>query len=109
MDAFTAGERFNASTAAFTKNDMKPKRMLWVFSNLSLYLLRNSMTFFKLISLKVVNMAVFWVTSNRRSAMRARIRVMGTRFSGRPWVPEAFSEDSDLDCDTITFSFVIRP
>ena len=36
-----------------------------------------------LTSLKVVNMAVVWLASSKRSAMRARSRVIGTRRSVR--------------------------
>ena len=38
------GYFFNAATAALTKKDMKPSLTPCSFSNLSLYLLRNSMT-----------------------------------------------------------------
>ena len=84
IDAFTAGKRFRASVAALTKNDMKPKRVpLCVFSNKSLYCLRNSIIGFILTSLYVVNMAAFCCASTRRLAIVARKRVIGTRFSTR--------------------------
>ncbi|MDT4851641.1 hypothetical protein FQZ97_858300 [compost metagenome] len=84
IEALTPGWRFSASTAALTKNDMKPRRTpLWVFSNRSLYLLRRSMIGFMLTSLKVVSMAMEDCASTRRSATLARRRVIGTRFSTR--------------------------
>ncbi|MNM94484.1 hypothetical protein D3C81_1068890 [compost metagenome] len=84
IEALTAGKRFSASVAALTKNDMKPRRTpLWVFSNRSLYFERRAMTSVMSTSLKVVSMAMFDWASTRRSAILARRRVIGTRFSVR--------------------------
>ncbi len=58
IDAFTSGNFFSACTAAFTKNDMKPSFTPCSFSNLSLYLLRRSITGAMLTSLNVVRMAL---------------------------------------------------
>src|SRR5690554_2955455 len=84
IEALTAGKRRSASAAAFTKKLIKPKRVpLWVFSNLSLYLARSSIIGAMLTSLKVVNIAVVLDASSKRSAIRLRRRVIGTRFSTR--------------------------
>src|SRR5690606_30592372 len=64
--------------------DMKPRRTpLWVFSNRSLYFERRAMTSVMSTSLKVVSMAMLDWASTRRSAILARRRVIGTRFSVR--------------------------
>src|SRR5258707_190216 len=83
IDAFTSGYFFSACTAAFTKNDMKPSFTPCSFSNLSLYLLRRSITGAMFTSLNVVRMALVCCDSSRRSAIRARRRDIGTRCSGR--------------------------
>ena len=63
--------------------DIKPKRAPCFFSKASLYSLRISMIGCISISLKVVSIAVDCLASNKRSAIRARRRVIGTRFSAR--------------------------
>src|SRR5450830_1569520 len=82
-DALTIGYFFNAATAALTKNDIKPSLTPCSFSNLSLYLLRNSITGAMLTSLNVVKIALVDCDWTRRSAIRARKRLIGTRSSGR--------------------------
>src|SRR3990167_4943138 len=83
MEAFTIGKRFKASTTALVKKDIKPKRTPCFFSKLSLYCARNSITAFKLTSLKVVNMAAVCCDCTKRSAILARKRSIGTRRSSR--------------------------
>ena len=63
---------------------MKPSFTPCSFSNLSLYRLRRSITACILTSLNVVRMALSCCDCNKRSATRARKRLMGTRCSGRP-------------------------
>src|SRR6185312_13106792 len=82
-DAFTTGWRFSASQAAFTKKLMKPSLMPWVFSNCSPTCLRIATTFERLTSLNEVSIAMEFFDCISRSAMRARMRVIGTRSSGR--------------------------
>mmetsp|Transcript_5981 Transcript_5981/g.12105 ORF Transcript_5981/g.12105 Transcript_5981/m.12105 type:complete len:251 (-) Transcript_5981:101-853(-) len=68
---------------------MKPSLTSCFFRNASLYRLRSSMIPVMSISLYVVRIAaVFW-ESLRRSAMRRRMRLMGTRRSMRSDPPEA--------------------
>ena len=83
IEAFTSGNFFSASQVARTKNDMKPSLTPWVFSNCSLCCCRSAMTACISTSLKVVRIAAVCWTCCRRSAMRARNRVMGTRRSSR--------------------------
>ena len=82
-EAFTTGYFFKAATAALTKNDIKPSFTPCSFSNLSLYLARKSITGFILTSLNVVKIAFSCCDANKRSATRARKRLIGTRSSGR--------------------------
>jgi hypothetical protein len=82
-DAFTTGYFFSAATAAFTKKLMKPSLTPCSFSNFSWNFLRISITGAMFTSLKVVRMALVDWDCTRRSAMRARRRLMGTRCSGR--------------------------
>ena len=104
-EALTAGKRFSASQAALTKKPIKPRRVpLWVFSKSSLYWLRSSIIGFMLTSLKVVNMAVPWDASSRRSAMRARIRVIGTRFSTRSPTTRLSSEAFSGACEAVALA-----
>ena len=62
---------------------MKPSLTPCSFSNFSWKRLRMSMTGAMFTSLKVVRMALLACDCSRRSAMRARRRVMATRSSGR--------------------------
>ena len=78
------GNFFSANTAALTKNDMKPSFTPCSFSKRSSYFLRRSMTGCMLTSLNVVRIAAVDCDCTRRSATRARSRVIGTRCSGRP-------------------------
>src|SRR5574343_2026275 len=82
-EAFRIGNFCRAAQAALTKKPMKPRRTPWVFSNFSPYCLRRAMTGAMLTSLKVVRMALVCCDCNRRSARRARRRVIGTRCSVR--------------------------
>src|SRR5476649_1932949 len=68
MRAPTAGQSFNASQTALVKNDIKPKPTPCFSLNLSLYLLRISMIGDISTSLKVVNMAVSFLTATKRLA-----------------------------------------
>ena len=80
-DALTTGNRLSASTLALTKNDMKPSRAPCSFSNRSLYFARSALTAPRSTSLNVVSIAAVDCACTRRSAMRARSRVIGTRRS----------------------------
>src|SRR5512146_896330 len=82
-EALTMGNFFSAYTTALTKNEEKPSFTPCFFSNASLYLLRSSITGCMFTSLKVVRIAAFCCDCSRRSAMRWRMRVIGTRCSGR--------------------------
>src|SRR5512135_1649148 len=82
-EALTTGYFFSAATAALTKKDMKPSLTPCSFSNLSLYLLRKSITGCMLTSLNVVRIAAVDCDCTRRSATRCRRRDIGTRCSGR--------------------------
>src|ERR1700761_4080945 len=68
MRAPTAGQSFNASQTALVKNHMKPKPTPCFSLNLSLYLLRISMIGDISTSLKVVNIAVSFLTATKRLA-----------------------------------------
>ena len=63
---------------------MKPSFTPCSFSNLSLYRLRRSITPCMLTSLNVVKIALSCCDCSKRSATRARKRLIGTRCSGRP-------------------------
>ena len=77
------GWRFSASAVAFTKKLMKPSLMPWVFWNCSPSDLRIFTTSARFTSLKEVSIAIEFFDCIRRSAMRVRMRVIGTRSSGR--------------------------
>jgi hypothetical protein len=82
--ALTLGNCFRASTAAFTKKDMKPSLIEYFFTNASWYCSRSSLTAVMSTSLKVVSSAAVCWASTRRSAMRRRSVVIGTISSWRP-------------------------
>src|SRR5204863_284083 len=82
-DALITGYFFSAATAAFTKKLMKPILTPCSFSNFSWKRLRISITGAMLTSLKVVRIALVACDCSRRSATRARRRLIGTRCSGR--------------------------
>ena len=82
-EALSTGNFLRACTAALTKKLMKPSFTPCSFSKRSCMRLRMSMTGAMLISLKVVRMALVDCDCNKRSATRARRRVIGTRCSGR--------------------------
>ena len=82
-EALSTGYFFNACTAALTKKLMKPIFTPCSFSNFSWKRLRISITGAMLISLNVVRMALVDCDCSKRSATRARKRLMGTRCSGR--------------------------
>jgi hypothetical protein len=81
--ALMTGYFFSAATAALTKKLMKPSLTPCSFSNFSWNFLRISITGAMFTSLNVVRMAFVACDCSRRSAMRARRRLMGTRCSGR--------------------------
>ena len=82
-EAFKTGNFFKAWTAALTKKLIKPNLTPCSFSKRSCIRLRISMTGAILISLNVVKIALVDCDCNKRSATRARKRVIGTRCSGR--------------------------
>jgi len=82
-DAFTTGYFCSALAAALAKKLMKPSLMPLSFWNCSPSSLRIAMTFPRLTSLKEVSIAIEFFDCIRRSAMRLRMRVIGTRSSGR--------------------------
>ena len=96
MAAFTAGYFFSASTAALTKKDMKPSLMPFLATKASWYFLRSAITARMFTSLKVVSMAALCCASSRRSAMRLRRRVIGTRSSRRRLPPARYCLTSFL-------------
>mmetsp|Transcript_74768 Transcript_74768/g.230991 ORF Transcript_74768/g.230991 Transcript_74768/m.230991 type:complete len:279 (+) Transcript_74768:558-1394(+) len=81
MTAFTPGICCRAKALAFTNADIKPKRTPCVCSNVSLYSLRNAMTWDMSTSWNVVSMAVVFCASFSLLAMLCRIRVILTRLS----------------------------
>src|SRR6266581_4127843 len=83
IEALTIGYFLSACTEALTKKDMKPRRTPCSFSKRSWYFLRSSMTGCMLTSLNVVRIAAVDCDCTRRSAMRTRKRLIGTRCSGR--------------------------
>src|SRR6266446_5072427 len=83
IEALTIGYFLSACTAALTKKDMKPRRTPCSFSKRSWYFFLSSITGCILTSLNVVRMAAVDCDCTRRSAMRARKRLIGTRCSGR--------------------------
>src|SRR5438477_5215707 len=83
IEALTIGYFLSAGTEALTKNDMKPRRTPCSFSKRSWYFFLSSITGCMLTSLNVVRIAAVDCDCTRRSAMRARKRLIGTRCSGR--------------------------
>ena len=96
MEAFTAGYFFSAATAALTKKDMKPSLTPFLATKASWYFLRSAITARMFTSLKVVSMAALCCASSRRSAMRLRRRVIGTRSSRRRLPPARYCLTSFL-------------
>ncbi len=82
-EAFRTGNFFRACTAALTKKLMKPSLQPCSLVKLSWNLERIAITGAMLTSLKVVRIALVDCDCSRRSATRARRRVIGTRCSGR--------------------------
>src|SRR5580765_7867899 len=82
-EALTIGWRLSASAAALTKKLMKPSLMPLAFSNCSPSSLRIAATLARLISLNEVSIAIEFFDCIRRSAIFARMRVIGTRSSAR--------------------------
>src|SRR5471030_316576 len=68
MRAPTDGQSFRASQTALVKNDIKPSPTPYFSLNLSLYLVRSSMMGDISTSLKVVSMAVSFLTATSRLA-----------------------------------------
>src|ERR1700761_9078673 len=87
MRAPTAGQSFNASHTALVKNDMKPKPTLCFSLNLSLYLARSSIIGDMSTSLKVVSIAVSFLTATNLLATVLRSDDIFSRRSERG--PEA--------------------
>ncbi len=85
--ALTAGTAFNASTTALTKNDMKPSLTPFFFAKSPDIVRRSAITADMSTSLNVVSIAACCCACNKRSAMRAPRRVMGTRCSSRKTPP----------------------
>src|SRR5216683_2205410 len=83
IEALTIGYFLSACTAALTKKDMKPRRTPCSFSKRSWYFFLRSTTGCILTSLKVVRIAAVDCDCTRRSAMRARSRLIGTRCGHR--------------------------
>src|SRR4051812_32173553 len=84
--ALTPGNALHAATQALTKNDMKPSFTVWVFSKLSLYFERSSMTWVMSTSLNVVSEADSCWAGTSRSATRLRSDDIGTTSSrGSTW------------------------
>ncbi|OIQ68793.1 hypothetical protein GALL_496100 [mine drainage metagenome] len=83
-EALSTGNFFSACTAALTKKLMKPSLTPYSFSKRSCIRLRMSISAAILISLKVVKMALVDCDCNKRSATRARRRLIGTRCSSLP-------------------------
>src|SRR5256885_963037 len=83
-EALSTGYFFRACTAALTKKDMKPSLVPCSLVKASWNFLRRSITGAMFTSLNVVRMALVDCDCSRRSATRARRRLMGTRCSGRP-------------------------
>src|ERR1700742_267214 len=81
MRAPTAGYSFNASVTALVKNDMKPKPTPCFSLNLSLYLPRSSIIGDISTSLKVVSIAVSFLTATKRLATVLRNDDMRSRRS----------------------------
>src|SRR6187402_3679385 len=77
----TEGHSFNASVTALVKNDMKPKPTPCFSLNLSLYLPRISIIGDISTSLKVVSMAVSFLTATKRLATVLRNDDIFSRFS----------------------------
>ena len=69
IEAFTAGNSFKATLTAFVKKDIKPKPTPCFSLNWSLNLDLKSITGFMSTSLKVVNMAVSFLTATNLLAM----------------------------------------
>src|SRR5690606_2943179 len=81
--AFTAGHSFNAVVTALVKNDIKPRPIPCFSLKVSLYLARRSMIGCMLTSLKVVNIAVSFLTATKRLAIVLRNELIFSRRSTR--------------------------
>src|ERR1700761_6364129 len=105
MRAPTAGHSFNASQTALVKNDIKPKPTPCFSLNLSLYLLRISIIGDISTSLKVVSIAVSFLTATNRLATVLR---KGDIFSRRsPLAPVAGAGVSAFGADGAGFGLGI--
>src|SRR6185437_2832933 len=89
-EALTIGWRFSASAAALTKKLMKPSLMPCSFWNASPSDLRIFVTSARFTSLNEVSMAIEFFDCIRRSAMRRRMRVIGTRAAALAVVEQVF-------------------
>src|SRR5881296_3354815 len=81
ISALTTGMSRSATIAARAKNDMKPSPMPCCFWKRSLCSARSAITSLMSISLKVVRIAAVRCACTRRSAMRRRMGLIGTRSS----------------------------
>ena len=96
VDRREALQRLDAG--AHEERPMKPSRVpLWRFSNAPCTSRAASITGCMSTSLKVVSIAVLREASSRRSATRARSRVIGTRRSTRPSALRATSAAAGVD------------
>src|SRR5256886_13517206 len=87
ISALTTGMSRSAAMQARAKNDMKPSPMPCCFWKRSLCSARSAITALMSSSLKVVRMAAVCCAWTRRSAIRRRIGLGGTRSS--PWARAA--------------------
>src|SRR3546814_2659702 len=99
-EALTAGYLASALAAALAKKLMKPSLMPLALMKSSCSALRIAITLPRLTSLNEVSMAVEFFDSIRRSAMRLRMRVIGTRSSGRA-PPETRSEEHTSELQSL--------
>src|SRR5438445_515243 len=81
ISALTTGMSRSAAMQARAKNDMKPSPMPCCFWKRSLCSARSAITALMSISLKVVRIAAVRCAWTRRSAIRRRIGLIGTRSS----------------------------
>src|SRR5437899_4924382 len=81
ISAFTTGMSRTAAMHARAKNDMKPSPMPCCFWKRSLCSARSAITSLMSISLKVVRIAAVRCAWTRRSAIRRRMGLIGTRSS----------------------------
>ena len=107
---FTCGNRFNASVTALVKKDIKPNPTACVSLNFSLYRLRMSMIGFMSTSLKVVSIAVSFLTATNLEAIFLRsIFIFTASVSLVPPQPWADCDENPAAIAAKTSCFVILP